>query len=380
MQGLLGGMQRFAQGVNGLLYPGFNAAGVDPETAKRAQAQAMMQMGMGLLGGAPAGQAYAGGMQAGFEPIEQSRREAMMRAAAQDRQAMADERERRQKADEGAAARQAQIEAELRPLIDAGDYEGASRVYARYMMPQEAKAVRDLGAKPGLTIESASGPHGGTILSGNGRWQYVPPQRGQAAAPSNASATQPQPKPSKPIPTSALRIVDEANQAIAAASQSKAIVDNAIATLQSGGVQLGAVRNMESRARNFAGASDENSRAYADIQQTLEKLRNNYLLLAKGVQTEGDAQRAWNSEIGENVQNDNALALQQLQKAQGMIDMALQAQQGRVETVYGNFGSEPPAAAPKAGPGGPVPGVTKEGGYIYIGGDPGKRESWVKER
>jgi hypothetical protein len=38
-----------------------------------------------------------------------------------------------------------------------------------------------------------------------------------------------------------------------------------------------------------------------------------------------------------------------------------------------------PADAPAQG-GGPVPGVTKEGGYIYIGGDPGKRESWVKER
>jgi len=35
-----------------------------------------------------------------------------------------------------------------------------------------------------------------------------------------------------------------------------------------------------------------------------------------------------------------------------------------------------PATAPEA----PVPGVTKSKGYIYVGGDPAKRESWVKER
>jgi hypothetical protein len=84
----------------------------------------------------------------------------------------------------------------------------------------------------------------------------------------------------------------------------------------------------------------------------MEKLRNNYLLLAKGVQTEGDAQRAWNSEIGEHVQNDNALALQQMEKAQGMVDRAIEAQNRRVETVYENFGTEPPTRS--AAPGGVV--------------------------
>jgi hypothetical protein len=146
----------------------------------------------------------------------------------------------------------------------------------------------------------------------------------------------------------ALRIVDEATQALAAATESEAIVAEAIKTVEGGGVQLGAVRNLESRGRNFAGVSDDNSRAFAGVQQTLEKLRNNYLLLAKGVQTEGDAQRAWNSEIGENVSNDNKLALQQLRKAQAMTQRAVKAQQTRINTVYANFGASP-ASAPQSG-------------------------------
>jgi hypothetical protein len=157
---------------------------------------------------------------------------------------------------------------------------------------------------------------------------------------------------SRPLPTSALRIVDEAQQAVAASAESKALVGAAIAKLEGGQVKLVAVRNLESRGRNFAGASNENSRAYADIRQSMEKLRNNYLLLAKGVQTEGDAQRAWNSEIGEHVQNDNALALQQMKKAQGMVDRAIEAQNARIETVYENFGTEPPTRS--AAPGGVV--------------------------
>jgi hypothetical protein len=191
------------------------------------------------------------------------------------------------------------------------------------------------------------------------REAYRPSQRAPLRAAGSAPAAGAAPvggippsQPSKPLPISALRIVDDANQAIAASSESKTLVDAAIAKLEGGQVKLGALRNMESRGRNFAGASSENSRAYADVQQTFEKLRNNYMLLAKGVQTEGDAQRAWASEIGEFVQNDNALALRQMKKAQGMIDRAIEAQNARIETIYTNFGSEPPARS--AAPGGVV--------------------------
>jgi hypothetical protein len=153
--------------------------------------------------------------------------------------------------------------------------------------------------------------------------------------------------------------------------------------LKSGKVTLGAVRNLESRARNFAGNSDENSRAYASVRQTLEKLRNNYLLLAKGVQTEGDAVRAWNSEIGEFVQNDNTLALQQLEKARAAVVRATAAQNRRIETVYRNFGAQPPAALGNGGgdgmertaPAGDlVPGVS-----TAINKKTGERRVWTGE-
>jgi len=153
----------------------------------------------------------------------------------------------------------------------------------------------------------------------------------------------------RPLPIGALRLVDEAQQAINASGESLALVDRALATVEGGNVSLGLASNAISRGRNAMGASSDNSRAFADIKQTLEKLRNNYLLLAKGVQTEGDAQRAWNSEIGESVQNDNRLAAQQLKKAKAMLERAVASQNVRIETVYSNFGQEAPAkAAPQA--------------------------------
>jgi hypothetical protein len=231
--------------------------------------------------------------------------------------------------------------------------------------PQSTKILweHEQASKPPSPIQYEKTPWGGQIAMQDGKkvgdWnppapqQYgpnrdielanyllsLPPDKRQAAQ----AALGGKGSAGKPLPTSALRMVDEANQAIAATAQSDALIAPAIQALEDGKVQLGILRNVESRTRNVAGKSDENSRGYASLMQTLEKLRNNYLLLAKGVQTEGDAQRAWNSEIGESVQNDNQLALQQLRKAQGMIQMAREAQQGRVESVYTNFGQEAPA-------------------------------------
>src|SRR5574343_478826 len=110
-QGLLGGLQRGANTVSGLLYPGFDASGVDPRAAQAARSQAMMQLGAGLLGGANFGQAYGAGQQSGFEPIEQARREAVLRSDAQWRQMQTDEIQRRRAAEDAAAAEKARLKA-----------------------------------------------------------------------------------------------------------------------------------------------------------------------------------------------------------------------------------------------------------------------------
>lgn len=144
------------------------------------------------------------------------------------------------------------------------------------------------------------------------------------------------------LPVGALKIVDDAKQAMGASSSSKKLIDDATTLLSSGKINLGLINNAVARGRNIMGASSPESRGYASIRQSLEKLRNNYLLLAKGVQTEGDATRAWNSEVGESAQNDNKLALQQLRKADEMTGRMLQMQQDRIDTVYANYGATPP--------------------------------------
>ena len=204
--------------------------------------------------------------------------------------------------------------------------------------------------KSDYELNEQPGPFGSLIVSDGSRFQVVTPPR-PAAQGKPAPTTQPteatQPAtgaPQKPLPIGALKVVDDAMQAIAATTDSQVLVDGAIAMLRGKKVELGAVANVKSSARNIAGKSNENSRAYASLIQSFEKLRNNYMLLAKGVQTDKDADRAWASEIGENVQRDNALALQQMLKAQAMIDRAIAAQNTRIKSVYGNYGQQVPNA------------------------------------
>lgn len=191
------------------------------------------------------------------------------------------------------------------------------------------------------------------------------------------------------LPVGALKIVDEAKQSLGAVKESAALIDRATSTLSSGKVDLGLVSNAISRSRNKLGASSPESRAYSDVLQTFEKLRNNYLLLAKGVQTEGDATRAWNSEIGESAQNDNDLALQQLKKARQMIENMEGLQQNRIDTIYANYGATPPGGSenpPASGrPSSPQPKNSKgwplmidaQGNRAYVSPD-GKQFEEVK--
>lgn len=110
----------------------------------------------------------------------------------------------------------------------------------------------------------------------------------------------------KPPVLSAKLQQDEIGDAreIQAAVGMSGMLDRTNDQLSNGSLDLGPVRNLQSRAQNFLGMSDAPSRNYASFKSNLEKLRNDSLRLNKGVQTEGDAQRAWN-ELFTNLNDEN---------------------------------------------------------------------------
>lgn len=77
--------------------------------------------------------------------------------------------------------------------------------------------------------------------------------------------------------------------------------------INEGKLNLGLYNNAKSQFQNYIGKSDDNSVNYADFKATLEKHRNDSLRLNKGVQTEGDAQRAWN-ELFANINDPKVVA------------------------------------------------------------------------
>lgn len=160
------------------------------------------------------------------------------------------------------------------------------------------------------------------------------------------------------LPTSALKMQQEELDAIGTASSINADLGAMAQQIESGKLKLGMVDNLAAKAKNFVGASDESSRNLATFQATLEKLRNDSLRLNKGVQTEGDAQRAWD-EMLVNI-NDPKLVKQRLAEIQKINERAANLRQMNVETIRQNFGVEPLDTAPRknqpAAVGGGAPG------------------------
>ena len=87
------------------------------------------------------------------------------------------------------------------------------------------------------------------------------------------------------------------------------------------------------------GKSDDVSRNYGTFKTSLEKMRNDSLRLNKGVQTEGDAVRAWN-ELFENL-NDEQYVLQRLKEIQKTNARAADLKKLQVDQIRGNFNADP---------------------------------------
>lgn len=141
------------------------------------------------------------------------------------------------------------------------------------------------------------------------------------------------------LPTSALKMQQEELDAIGTAGTIGADLGAIAGQVEGGKINLGPVNNLMAKAKNLVGASDESSRNFATFQATLEKLRNDSLRLNKGVQTEGDAQRAWN-ELLANI-NDKKVVTQRLNEIMAINKRAANLRRMNVDNIRSNFGVDP---------------------------------------
>jgi hypothetical protein len=141
------------------------------------------------------------------------------------------------------------------------------------------------------------------------------------------------------VPQGVVKQQDEILDRLTTAKSTDADLAGVAKQLESGTLQFGPIRNLVNTGKNLAGISDEESRAFATFKSTLEKLRNDSLKLNTGVQTDGDAQRAWN-ELFQNI-NDTEFVKQRLQEIRRINQRAAQLQSYRLNVLRDNFGARP---------------------------------------
>lgn len=163
--------------------------------------------------------------------------------------------------------------------------------------------------------------------------------RGQDMRAAQATATANQKTAPKPLPAAALKMQQEGLDAIGTASSINADLDAVNKQIADGKLKFGPASNLINRGMNAAGMSSEESRNFASFQANMEKLRNDSLRLNKGVQTDGDAQRAWN-ELFSNI-NDTEVVKQRLAEIKRLNERAVDLRKLDIDNVRSNYGHDP---------------------------------------
>lgn len=140
------------------------------------------------------------------------------------------------------------------------------------------------------------------------------------------------------LPVGALKLQEEALDNLTTARSIDADLAQFQNQLAEGTLDLSLGKNLTSRARNFLGSSNQESRNFASFKAGLEKMRNDSLRLNKGVQTEGDSVRAWN-ELFENL-NDKDVVAQRLEELRNINKRAAAFQKSKIKNVRQNYGAD----------------------------------------
>lgn len=189
----------------------------------------------------------------------------------------------------------------------------------------------------------------------------------------------------KPMPAPALKMQQSELEALSTAQSIEADLANVEKQITDKTLVFSPTSNLWNQGLNAVGMSTEESRNFSSFRAQMEKLRNDSLRLNAGVQTDGDAQRAWN-ELFANI-NDTELVKQRLAEIRKINARAAQLRRLNVDSIRSNYGHngydfsayDKATAPPPNAAGAPKPG-TVDGGFRFKGGDPTVKANWEKVR
>jgi hypothetical protein len=178
-------------------------------------------------------------------------------------------------------------------------------------------------------LESIVGPDGKPVLVSRenavGKTPFLKTGRGSA--------------PNGGLPTQALKLQQEELDAIGTASSINADLSALSKQIDEGKLAPSLINNAVAAVRNYTNNSTDETRNLASYQATLEKLRNDSLRLNKGVQTEGDSERAWNEIIKNS--NDTEFVKKRLKEVFSINERAANLRKMNVDVIRSNYGIDP---------------------------------------
>lgn len=142
------------------------------------------------------------------------------------------------------------------------------------------------------------------------------------------------------LPVSMQKAEDADLEAIDLARNISADLKAQKGSLERGDFNVDPVSRLGYKVGQATGMGGPETAAFGSFQSTLEKMRNDSLRLNKGVQTEGDAQRAWNELFTALGQNDTGTVTKRLDEIAQLNDRASNEAQRRVDIRRQRNGTE----------------------------------------
>ena len=163
----------------------------------------------------------------------------------------------------------------------------------------------------------------------------------------------------KPLPVGALKELLAVEDALGGTQILGGIIAKNRERLDNGTLQIGPLQSLIGSVRTGLGVAGDNDVALNEWNSDLTKIVNESLRLNKGVQTEGDAQRAANELMNARDAKTVRAALGRLE---GFNNQAIQLQRQKQNLINSNYGrtstlGDPPATSPRA-PGLPSSGAS----------------------